>query len=47
MKLEFPKRKRGQVSGMKKIQSHLANFFYHWRKGKNPVQAWHLAKKTF
>jgi hypothetical protein len=47
MKLQFPKRKRGQVSVMKKIQSHVSNFIYHWRNGKNPVQAWHLAKKTF
>ena len=47
MKLEFPKRPCGKKSICARISAQFENFFYHWNNGKNIVQAWQLAKKTF
>lgn len=47
MKLQFPTRKRGKKTIATKVSAHFENFFFHLLRGKNPVQAWSLAKKTF
>ena len=47
MKLNFPTRNRGRKTTLQKITTHLQNFIYHLRNGKNLVQAWGLAGKTF
>jgi hypothetical protein len=47
MKLEFPKRKRGKKSLLARIYAQIENFFYHLGQGKNPIEAWDVAKKTF
>ena len=47
MKLQFPTRKRGRLTLAKRIKTHMINFVYHLKLGKNPLQAWDVAKKTF
>jgi hypothetical protein len=47
MKIEFPKRKRGQKSIAAKLVAQFDNFFYHLGRGKSFIEAWSVAKKTF
>jgi hypothetical protein len=47
MKLQFPTRKRRKITFFKRVNIHMINFIYHLKLGKNPLQAWDVAKRTF
>ena len=47
MKLQFPTRKRGKITFFKRVKVHMINFIYHLKLGKNPLQAWDVAKRIF